>query len=46
MDGTPYEINTSPDGSACGVWVEKDGTPVIELSAVQGAPGKLDYLRQ
>ncbi len=46
MDGTPVEIATSPDGTQCGVWVEKDGTPVIELSAMQGAPGKLDYLRQ
>ena len=46
MDGKPVEIATSPDGSACGVWVEKDGTPVIEVTAIQGAPGKLDYLRQ
>lgn len=46
MDGSPVEIATSPDGTQCGVWVEKDGTPVIEVTALQGAPGKLDYLRQ
>ncbi len=46
MDGTPVEIGKSADGQQCGVWVEQDGTPVLELSGHQGAPGKLDYLRQ
>ena len=33
MDGTPVEeLNKSQDASACGVWVERDGTPVIELA--------------
>lgn len=46
MDGSPVDIADSPEGSACGVWVETDGTHAIELSAVQDAPGDLDYLRQ
>lgn len=46
MDGTVVEIDVSPDGQRCGVWVEQDGTPVIEETGMQGAPGKLDYLRQ
>lgn len=32
MDGTPVEIGVSPGGGACGVWVERDGQPVIEMS--------------
>lgn len=31
MDGTPLELKDSPGGGACGVWVEKDGAPVIEV---------------
>ena len=32
MDGSPVELPGREDGSACGVWVERDGTPVIEMS--------------
>lgn len=32
MDGTPVEIGVSAGGGACGVWVERDGQPVIEMS--------------
>jgi phytanoyl-CoA hydroxylase len=32
MDGTPIHIEGGSLGGACGVWVEKDGTPVIEVS--------------
>jgi ectoine hydroxylase-related dioxygenase (phytanoyl-CoA dioxygenase family) len=31
MDGTPVELDVSVGGSSCGVWVEKDGTPVLEM---------------
>jgi len=31
MDGTPLELKPSQGGGACGVWVERQGTPVIEL---------------
>jgi phytanoyl-CoA hydroxylase len=33
MDGTPVELDKSVGGGACGVWVEQDGAPVIELQA-------------
>ncbi|MEZ4668714.1 MAG: phytanoyl-CoA dioxygenase family protein [Anaerolineae bacterium] len=46
MDGSPVEVPESPDGQRCGVWVEKDGTPVIEEIGMQGKPGVLDYLKQ
>jgi len=33
MDGTTLELEGSQlEGSICGVWVERDGTPAIELS--------------
>jgi phytanoyl-CoA hydroxylase len=31
MDGTPLELATSEEGGACGVWVEHDGVPVVEM---------------
>jgi phytanoyl-CoA hydroxylase len=31
MDGTPLTLERSPDGGACGVWVERDGEPAVEL---------------
>jgi ectoine hydroxylase-related dioxygenase (phytanoyl-CoA dioxygenase family) len=31
MDGTPVELEPSERGGACGVWVDKDGTPVVEM---------------
>ena len=35
MDGTPLELETSQGGGACGVWVERDGVQVVELSSVE-----------
>lgn len=32
MDGSPLYINESEGGGRCGVWVDKDGNPVIELT--------------
>jgi ectoine hydroxylase-related dioxygenase (phytanoyl-CoA dioxygenase family) len=32
MDGTAIEIETSGKGTACGVWVDQHGQPVIEVS--------------
>ena len=41
MDGTPVAaLNKSQDASACGVWVERDGTPVIELAGVHAVSRK------
>ena len=31
MDGTPVEIPRGTAGSACGIWVDHDGTPVVEM---------------
>jgi phytanoyl-CoA hydroxylase len=31
MDGSPAELDISERGGACGVWVNKDGTPVVEM---------------
>ncbi len=31
MDGTEVELGVSERGGACGQWVEKDGTPVVEM---------------
>jgi len=31
MDGTPLTLERSPDGGACGVWVDHDGAPAVEL---------------
>jgi hypothetical protein len=31
MDGTEVTMEVSPGGGPCGVWVERDGTPVVEM---------------
>ena len=33
MDGSVVELDKSDRGGACGVWVNKDGSPVIEMVA-------------
>jgi ectoine hydroxylase-related dioxygenase (phytanoyl-CoA dioxygenase family) len=38
MDGTPVELDVSVGGGSCGVWVEQDGKPVIELQTSGGLP--------
>ncbi len=38
MDGTPVELAASATGGACGVWVEQDGTAVVEMSGTQTVP--------
>ena len=32
MDGQPLELAVSQGGGACGVWVERDGVPSIEVA--------------
>lgn len=34
MDGSVVELDASERGGACGVWVERDGTPVVEMQTV------------
>jgi phytanoyl-CoA hydroxylase len=36
MNGTPVELDVSAGGGSCGVWVEQDGKPVIELQTTGG----------
>ena len=36
FDGSLVELESSPDGGACGVWVERDGSPVIEVTGTMG----------
>lgn len=31
MDGSPVEMETSEGGGPCGVWVDRDGVPAVEL---------------
>jgi ectoine hydroxylase-related dioxygenase (phytanoyl-CoA dioxygenase family) len=33
MDGTAFRIGESAGGGPCGVWVDKNGAPVIEIAA-------------
>lgn len=41
MDGTVLEnLAKSQDSTTCGVWVERDGTPVIELAGQQAVSRK------
>ncbi|MDQ2732309.1 MAG: phytanoyl-CoA dioxygenase family protein [Armatimonadota bacterium] len=35
MDGTPVEIARSESGGSCGVWVEANGMPVIEMAEAE-----------
>ncbi|MBO9308806.1 MAG: phytanoyl-CoA dioxygenase family protein [Chloroflexi bacterium] len=32
FDGTEFSLRASPLGGKCGVWVERDGRPILELS--------------
>lgn len=36
MDGNPLELEVSEGGGSCGVWVEKDGSQVIEQAGSEG----------
>ena len=35
LDGTEVEIGDSEWGGRCGVWVDQDGKPVVELSGTE-----------
>lgn len=37
MDGTPVELGISDYGGPCGVWVDQDGVPMVELKERQTA---------
>jgi phytanoyl-CoA hydroxylase len=40
MDGSPAELDASPEGGSCGVWVDRDGEPVLEMSGALGERSK------
>ncbi|HEY0734065.1 MAG TPA: phytanoyl-CoA dioxygenase family protein [Herpetosiphonaceae bacterium] len=40
MDGTTVELNTSQGGGSCGVWVERDGHQLIEMSGQEAVSRK------
>jgi phytanoyl-CoA hydroxylase len=42
MDGSVIELDTSQGGGSCGVWVERDGAPVIELAGAEGLAGRTE----
>ncbi len=35
MDGTPVELGISAGGGSCGIWVDMDGKPVLEIAGVE-----------
>lgn len=40
MDGSVVELGVSEDGGTCGVWVDQNGKPVIELAGIEGLANK------
>ena len=38
LDGTMVTLKVTEPGGPCGVWVEKDGHPVIEMSGIETPP--------
>jgi phytanoyl-CoA hydroxylase len=42
MDGSVIGLEVSEGGGACGVWVEQEGGPVIELAGVEGLSGRTE----
>lgn len=40
MDGSLLEIDVSQGGGTCGVWVDRNGEPVIEMSGMEGVVRK------
>lgn len=36
MDGSVIGLGTSEGGGACGIWVDENGNPVIEMAGVEG----------
>ena len=42
FDGSPVELATSEGGGSCGIWVDQDGKPVIELTGVEALAGRTE----
>jgi phytanoyl-CoA hydroxylase len=42
MDGSEVKLDVSEGGGACGIWVDQEGKPVIELAGVEGLAGRTE----
>lgn len=42
MDGRPVTLDVSEQGGACGVWVDQDGQPIVELAGVEDLAGRVE----
>ena len=40
MDGTPVDVGLSEGGDPCGVWVEREGRPAVELRGQEALSGR------
>jgi phytanoyl-CoA hydroxylase len=40
MDGSVIDLEVGQAGSACGIWVEEDGKPVIKIAEVEALSGR------
>ena len=42
MDGSVVELENSQAGGSCGIWVDEEGHPVIEMAGVEGLSGRTE----
>jgi phytanoyl-CoA hydroxylase len=42
MDGSTIELETSSGGGSCGIWVDEEGKPVIEMAGAEGLAGRTE----
>jgi phytanoyl-CoA hydroxylase len=42
MDGSPVGLDVSEQGGSCGIWVDQDGQPIIELAGVEDLAGRTE----
>jgi len=42
MDGSVIELETSQGGGSCGIWVDEEGQPAIEMAGVEGLSGRTE----
>jgi hypothetical protein len=42
MDGSVIELGVSEGGGSCGIWVDQDGHPAIQLAGVEGLAKKTE----
>jgi phytanoyl-CoA hydroxylase len=42
MDGSVIELENSQGGGSCGIWVNEEGQPVIEMAGVEGLSGRTE----